>query len=110
MLPENRRLGMATELHLKHTSGLGKVAFVGWSWTSFFCGGFPALFRGDLLGFFVWLIVAVALGFFTMFIGNVIFWFVWAGIYNRWHARRLIERGYQIVGGVSPLDMARVMG
>jgi hypothetical protein len=35
------------------------------SWTIFFFGGIPTVFRGDFLGFVVWLVVAIALAFFT---------------------------------------------
>lgn len=103
---------MASEIHLTHPTGLNKTAYVGWSWTSFFFGGFPALFRGDILGFCVWFAASVALIVFTWGIGNVIGWFVWAAIYNRWHSRRLVERGYVIGGAGQSAEMlrARVMG
>lgn len=97
---------MATEILMRHPNGLTKRAWVGWSWTSLLFGGFPAAFRGDWLGFFVYFIVSAALAILTVGIGNVILFFVWAGIYNRWHARRLIAKGYQIIGAGNGIDAA----
>lgn len=99
---------MASEIALTHSSGLRRKAYVGWSWTSFFFGGFPALFRGDFFGFFVWFVVALVLSILTYGIGGLIFWLVWSAIYNRWHTRRLIERGYQITGAAMPLEQAKL--
>ena len=98
---------MATELTLTHQNGLRKTAYVGWSWTSFFFGGFPAIFRGDWIAFFIWLFVALVLAGLTAGIGNLVLIFVWAALYNRWHTRRLVERGYQITGAAIPLEAAK---
>lgn len=85
---------MATAITLRHPSGLVKTAYIGWSWTSFLFGGFPALFRGDILGASVYFIISLLAGFFTAGIGNMVMWFVWAAIYNKWQSGRLMERGY----------------
>lgn len=86
---------MATLVSMQQqSSGLRTKAYLGWSWTSFFFGGIPALFRGDFLGFFVWFGVALALSILTAGIGNVVLWIVWSVVYNKWHARRLLSKGY----------------
>lgn len=61
---------------------------LGFSWTTFFFGGFPALFRQD------WL-VAIA-----VFIGCIFTWgivaIVMAFIYNKMYAKSLFSKGYYI--------------
>lgn len=89
---------MATEITLQHPSGITKQAYVGWSWTSFFFGCFPAMFRGDWLGFFVHVGVSIVLAVTTMGIGNLVFAIAWCIFYNKWHTRRLLENGYVMVG------------
>lgn len=87
---------MAQRITLQHPNGLVERAYVGWSWTSFFFGGMPALFRGDALGFSIWaasFIVCLLIGM-PFLIAQCI---GWAVIYNRWHSRRLIEKGYKVV-------------
>lgn len=103
---------MATKLSLRHPSGLYETAYVGWSWTGFLFGGIPCIFRGDWLGFFIWLVITVVLATLTLGFGNVILLILWAAFYNKWHARRLIERGYQITDGdISPeIAKARING
>ena len=90
---------MAREIELTHPSGLVKKGYVGFSWTSLFFGPFPALFRGDWLGFFSYVGLALVLAAATAMIGNVIQWFVWPIFYNRWFTKRLIESGYVISDG-----------
>ncbi|ONG53020.1 hypothetical protein BKE38_13655 [Pseudoroseomonas deserti] len=103
---------MATEISLTHPNGLRKPAFYGFSWTSLFFGGFPAAFRGDWMAFGLYLLLALAGALFTQGFGCLVLWLVWPFFYNRWHARRLIERGYQITGANGSIDIAkaRVMG
>lgn len=93
---------MARRLDLVHPSGLQRPAFVGWSWTSFFFGGFPALFRSDVMGFLAWAGVAVVLALLTLGWGFIPMWFIWAAIYNRWHLTRLLEVGYRVSDGTAP--------
>ena len=87
---------MATEINLKNKNGLNQKAFIGWSWTSFFFGPFPAAFRGDWLGFFIYIIASVVIGLLTMGIGVIVFQLGWCAFYNKWHARRLVEKGYEL--------------
>lgn len=81
---------------MKHKeTGLTKTGFIGFSWTTFFWGAFPALFRGDFLtflGLFVFVFVAGAL---TAGIGAMIGLIVWAFMYNKYYTSKLIEKGYE---------------
>ena len=73
---------------LRHThSGMLKSAPVGFSWTTFFFGPFPALFRGDLKWFIIMLIVGV----FTIWIANFI---IFGAIYNKRYLVDLMSKGF----------------
>jgi hypothetical protein len=98
---------MATQLTLTHPSGLRKTAYLGFSWTSLFFGPLPALFRGDWFAFAAFLLGFFTIGFFTAGLGAPFFWLVWPFFYNRWHARRLVEKGYQLTEAAIPLEAAR---
>ena len=64
-----------------------KSAPVGFSWTTFFFGPFPALFRGDLKWFIIMLIVGV----FTIWIANFI---IFGAIYNKRYLVDLMSKGF----------------
>lgn len=88
---------MATAVQLQHPqSGVSKTGLYGFSWTSFFFGGFPALLRGDVgigLGMLVIGFIAGLLGVgFGWFIVNLI----WAFIYNKIYTNKLLESGYKL--------------
>jgi hypothetical protein len=61
---------------------------LGFSWTTFFFAGFPALFRGD------WIpgIIITVLSFFTWGVAGAIAAF----IYNKMYAKSLFEKGYRV--------------
>ena len=61
--------------------------YSGYSWTTLFFGPFPALFRGDLVG----AVIGMIIGLLTLGLG----WIVWAAFYNESQAKRLAERGYR---------------
>jgi hypothetical protein len=74
---------------VKLTNGIEvKEAPLGFSWTTLFFGGFPALFRGDIL-IGVAMIVA---NFFTWGLAGIIFSFFYNGIY----AKSLLAKGYKV--------------
>ena len=78
---------MATTVLLKHPqSGLIKKGFFGYSWTMFFWGGFPPLFRGDLLTG----VLMIILWLLTGGLGT----FIYAFFYNKKYTTGLLEKGY----------------
>jgi hypothetical protein len=71
------------------TNGLEvKKAPVGFSWTVFFWGGWPCLFRQD----WVWAILLLLACIFTYGIAGI----VCAFFYNKVYIKSLIEKGYWI--------------
>lgn len=90
---------MATRIKMKNPStGLSKDGFYGFSWTTLFFGGFPALFRGDFVTFIGLFAVLAILAFATMGIGAFVGSIVWAFMYNGFYTKKLIEKGYRFVG------------
>lgn len=69
-------------------TGLIKAAPIGFSWTTLFFGGFPALLRGDMKWFFIQLLCALLTG----GISNLMFAF----IYNKIYITKLLESGYKV--------------
>ena len=87
---------MATKVLMKHKdTGLIKTGFVGFSWTTFFFGVFPALFRGDFLTFLGFLLIIMFAGAFTAGIGSWIILIAWSFMYNKYYTTKLIEKGYE---------------
>jgi hypothetical protein len=74
-------------LILEHPhSGIIKRAPVGFSWTTLFFPGFPALFRGDVKGFIIqfilaWLIFPI---------------FIFPFIYNKLYIQKRLSRGFKV--------------
>lgn len=64
-----------------------KEAPVGFSWTVFFFGFFPPLFRGD----WKWAIITFLLAVITAGLSNIVFMF----IYNKLYIKDLIASGYK---------------
>ena len=66
-----------------------KKAPVGFSWTTFFFGGWPAIFRQDWL----WGVLGI--------IGSILTWgisgIVCSFIYNKVYIKNLINNGYKVV-------------
>ncbi|MDD5455693.1 MAG: DUF2628 domain-containing protein [Candidatus Margulisbacteria bacterium] len=67
-------------------SGLLKEVKLGFSWTTFFFGFLPALFRGDLK----WAIIMLLLALCTFYIT----WLMFPFIYNKLYIKELLEKGY----------------
>lgn len=68
------------------TTRQSKQVKVGFSWTVFFFGAFPALFRGD----FKWFLIMLAADFFTASMAHWVFIF----IYNKLYITDLLNQGY----------------
>lgn len=77
-----------TTIHFKHpiTTEM-KQAPVGFSWTTFFFGIFPALFRSD----WKWAAIQLLCVFFTWGLSSIVFCF----IYNSLHIKDLVNKGFQ---------------
>jgi hypothetical protein len=90
-----KKRGSRMTVILQNEAGLTKNAKVGFSWTTFFFGFFPALFRGDLKWAAIMFIISLILGSFTFGIGGWITAIVFSFIYNKIYIKELIEKGYQ---------------
>ncbi|MFG3612765.1 DUF2628 domain-containing protein [Rummeliibacillus sp. G93] len=82
------------KVNLKNSAGVMKNVKVGFSWTTFFFGFFPALFRGDLKWAIIMFIVAAALGSFTFGLGGMVADIIFAFIYNKIYIKELLEKQY----------------
>ena len=78
---------MAQEIKMINPLSGGEVAgYKGFSWTTLFFGGLPALFRGHISAFFAqWIIAVFTLGF---------SWLVFPFFYNSWHQKHLVGKGF----------------
>jgi hypothetical protein len=78
------------------TFGTIKRAPIGFSWTTFFFGFWPALFRSDwkwaAINFAVTVVVAIV----TMGFGCIVTMVVFGIIYNKMYVKELIARGYTV--------------
>lgn len=91
---------MAHVIMLKHPrTGIVRKGFFGFSWTTLFWGGFPALFRGD----FVMGLVFIVLQFLTWGISG----FFLAFFYNKQYTLKLIEQGYEFADSEATNALAR---
>ena len=78
---------MAKVVMLKHPqTGILKKGLYGFSWTTLFFGGLPAIFRGDII---IGLVVMIA-SILTCGIAGLI----WAFVYNKKYTLNLLEKGY----------------
>ncbi|WP_338216159.1 SHOCT domain-containing protein [Companilactobacillus muriivasis] len=68
---------------------------VGFSWTEFFWGFWPALFRGDWKWLVIILLVDLAFGVFTWGGGSFFFNLIFAFFYNKLYANDLLNAGFE---------------
>ena len=74
-------------IRLKNDVGMVKECKIGFSWTTFFFGFFPAIFRGD----WKWAIVQFIAACCTFGLSSIVFCF----IYNKLYINGLLEKGYK---------------
>ncbi|MDA8384275.1 MAG: hypothetical protein M0037_14695 [Betaproteobacteria bacterium] len=90
---------MATKILLQHpVTGLVKTGFYGFSWTTLFFGGWPALFRGDFLMAFVFIVLEYV----TFGLSGLVLAFT----YNKIFTTKLIEGGYVLAGSAGENALA----
>ncbi|HET7628727.1 MAG TPA: DUF2628 domain-containing protein [Bacillales bacterium] len=82
-------------VNLRNDAGVTKQVKLGFSWTTFFFGFFPALFRGDLKWAAIMFITALAVGVFTFGFGAWIPGIFFSFIYNKIFIKDLLEKGYR---------------
>ena len=75
-------------INFEDKSGSIKEAPVGFSWTTFFFGFFPALIRGD----WKWALIIFVATFVSFGFAGIIFGF----IYNRIYVQGLLKQGYKV--------------
>ncbi len=80
---------------LKNEAGLTKEVKLGFSWTTFFFGFFPALIRGDLKWAAIMFIIAAVVGVFTFGFGAGIPGIIFSFVYNKIYIKELLEKGYR---------------
>ncbi|WLV24477.1 DUF2628 domain-containing protein [Aciduricibacillus chroicocephali] len=80
---------------LRNKDNFVKEVKVGFSWTTFFFGFFPALIRGDLKWAAIIFIVTLSVGFFTVGIGGWVTSLVFAISYNKIYTKNLLKKGYE---------------
>lgn len=86
---------MATKVVMKHKdTGIMKDGYFGFSWTTFFFGFFPALFRNDYVTFLGGFAISLILGLATFGIAWLVIGIIWAFMYNKYYTRKLLEQGY----------------
>lgn len=87
---------MATPVEMKHKqSGILKTGYYGFSWTSLFFGGLPALIRGDIAYGLGVLLAGLLFGAFSAGLLWFVIGLVWAFIYNKNYTHRLLQNGYE---------------
>ena len=89
-------------------TGQIKEAPIGFSWTMFFFGIFPPLFRGDWKWFCIILGLGLLFGLATFGLLGGLPGFVGAFVWNKSYLTGLIEKGYRVKGLASGGDISRL--
>lgn len=98
--------------NLRHAqSGVLKPAPLGFSWTTLFFSGFPALFRGDLKwAVIMWIVHCsmIVVSFFTFGLASLAAHIAFAAIYNKRYIVELMAQGFEPADDHSRNEMARM--
>ncbi|MEY8713370.1 hypothetical protein A9B99_20410 [Mangrovibacter phragmitis] len=98
---------MAVKINMENPkTGEHLHGFYGFSWTTFFFGCIPALFRKDFKTFIGVFIILLILALVTMGIGSTVAMIVWAFMYNKYYTTNLIKRGFQFAGTHTENELA----
>ncbi|MCI1284287.1 DUF2628 domain-containing protein [Lacticaseibacillus songhuajiangensis] len=90
-------------------TGQARQAKIGFSWTTFFFGFFPALFRSDWKWALIIAVLQIATGAFTFGISTGIISIIFAFIYNKLYINDLIANGYEPASSADA-DVMRMKG
>lgn len=89
--------------------GVVKEVKMGWSWTVFFFGIFPPLFRGDFKWAGIFFAIGLLLAWTTAGVGNLVLNIIMAVAYNKLYIKDLLNAGYTAVNeGEHPTLMAYI--
>jgi hypothetical protein len=88
--------------------GTTKVAPVGFSWTTFFFGFFPALLRGDFKWGGIILVTTVGVSVLTLGVGGLICGVVFAAFYNKLYIKDLSDAGFKVKDFTSLYDLQQL--
>ena len=86
--------GIGMQVRLSNAAGVTKEVKLGFSWTTFFFGFFPALFRGDLKWATIMFVMGLLAGLFTFGVGAWIPGIIFSFVYNKIYIKDLLEKGY----------------
>ncbi len=89
-------MAYTTIVFTKETTGQIREAPVGLSWTTFFFGVFPALFRGD----WKWAVIMTLIGAIAFWLSDFVFMFILSNlifmfIYNKIYIKDLVLNGFK---------------
>lgn len=76
-------------------TGQMREAPIGYSWTMFFFGFFPPIFRGDWVAALILILLSCVL----LFLPALVLSF----FYNKMYLRRMINEGFEATGGTADL-------
>lgn len=100
---------MATKLRLRHPqTGVVKDGYFGFSWTSLFFGGIPALIRGDIVAGLAVLVFALVISIPTLGLGGLAVSVIWAFVYNKRYTVGLLEKGYALDDAPEVMSAAKI--